>query len=184
MIKMKTGFIAGVLNFHSRLEEDKRLSQTVHEPLEDFAAVIRDLTATAGHIAKIEDAKAEAASAGRHTLLDGFIQEEQAYILKLRGLEQHRLKLAESLGWKSLTFRQILERTTPEETELLSPLFSELELQLKKLGQAREAAERLIKVRLHELQIAIARQQGTSYDNSGNINSESMPHIKLQDKYV
>ncbi|NBJ80751.1 hypothetical protein D5274_01960 [bacterium 1XD42-94] len=160
------------------------MSQTAHQTLEDFAAVIRDLTATAGRITEIEEAKAEAASEGRHRQLDGFIQEEQAHILKLRGLEQHRLKLAESLGWKSLTFRQILEKTSSDETELLSPLFSELERQLKRLEQAREAAEKIIKVRLHEIQTTIARQHGASYDNSGNLSSEALPHTKLQNKYV
>lgn len=44
--------------------------------------------------------------------------------------------------------------------------------------------EKIIKVRLHEIQTTIARQHGASYDNSGNLSSEALPHTKLQNKYV
>lgn len=154
------------------------------ETLEKFAAVIRELTDTAGHIAGIEENKAAAASEKRHELLDTFIQDEQAQILKLRGLEQRRLRLADSLGWKSLTFRQILEKAEPAQQTLLQPLFLELEHQLKRLENARGNAEQIISTRLHEMQIILARQQGGSYDNTGNINLNSPVHTKLQNKYV
>lgn len=154
------------------------------ETLEKFAAVIRELTDTAGHIAGIEENKAAAASEKRHELLDTFIQDEQAQILKLRGLEQRRLRLADSLGWKSLTFRQILEKAEPGQQTLLQPLFLELEHQLKRLENARGNAEQIISTRLHEMQIILARQQGSSYDNTGNINLNSPVHTKLQNKYV
>lgn len=152
--------------------------------LEEFAAVIRDLTDTAKHISHIEEAKAEAASVNRHDQMDGFIQDEQAYILKLRGQEQHRIRLSEELGWKSLTFRQILETASPEQAELLTPLFLALEDQLKQLEQSRGAAEKIINARLRELQIAIARQQGGSYDDAGNISLDSPVQTRVHNKYV
>ncbi|MEY8337075.1 hypothetical protein AALB16_03455 [Lachnospiraceae bacterium 62-35] len=160
------------------------MNHTAQNQLEELASVIRDLTDTANRISHSEEAKAEAASQNRHELLDGFIQEEQAYILKLRGLEQRRLRLLESLGWKSLTFRQVLEQADPSQKELLSPLFFELETQLKRLENARKASEQIIGVRLHELQISIAKAQGSSYDNSGNVNLNAPSHAKLRDKYV
>lgn len=154
------------------------------ETLEKFATVIRELTDTAEYIARIEENKAIVASEKRHRLLDGLIQDEQAQILKLRGLEQRRLRLADSLGWKSLTFRQILEKAEPEQQTLLQPLFGELEHQLKRLENARKNAEQIINTRLHEMQVILARQQGGSYDNTGNINLNSPVHAKLQNKYV
>lgn len=160
------------------------MNQTIQEPLEDFAAVIRDLSVTSTRIAQIEESKATAASNRRHELLDGYIQEEQAQILKLRGLEQRRLKMAEALGWKSLTFRQILEKATPEQGRLLRPLFLELEQQLKRLEDARNASEQIINARLREMNVLIARQQGGSYDSRGSVNPGSPVHTKLHDKYV
>jgi len=92
------------------------MSQQTQEPFEEFMEVIRELTSLAGAIAGVEEAKAEAAAQKRHQFLDGFIQEEQAQILKLRGLEQRRLRLAKALGWESLTFRQILEKAPPRQS--------------------------------------------------------------------
>lgn len=160
------------------------MDHTTQEPLEEFASVITQLTATAEDIARIEEEKASAATDRRHYLMDSFIQEEQAALLKLRGLEQRRLRLADALGWKSLTFRQILEKANPVQHSLLSPLFQDLERQLKRLGSARDASEQILNTRIHELQVAIGKQQGSSYDNAGNVSSTSPVHSRLHNKYV
>ena len=160
------------------------MTDTAQNPLEIFAALIQDLADTAERIARAEEAKAEAASLKQHHRLDGLIQEEQAQILKLRGLEQRRLKLAEALGWKSLTFRQILSQASPDEAEFLRPYFLDLEQQLQRLEQARKSSEQIIHTRLHEMEVFLARQQGESYDSMGNLNSGSSAHLKLQNKYV
>lgn len=160
------------------------MDHTNTELLKDFTAVIRELTDTVGRIAHAEELKAEAASNKQHQLLDDFIQDEQAQILRLRGLEQRRLRLADSLGWKSLTFRQILDKASPDQADELRPLFLNLEQQVKRLEGARKDSEQIINTRLHELQVAIARQQGGSYDNAGNVNLNSPLHAKLQNKYV
>ena len=160
------------------------MDQDRQKLLEDFITVIKDLTDVAGHISRIEENKAQAASLKRHELLDGYIQKEQALILKLRGLEQHRIRLAKSLGWDSLTFRQILEKAPAEERQMLAPLFQELDGQLSHLKGAKEAAEKIINVRIHELQVAIARSEGSSYDNSGSMNISAPRPSKMRDTYV
>ena len=160
------------------------MNQTMQESFEEFAAVIRDLTAVVSDIGKVEDAKARAASEKHHQLLDGYIQREQAQILRLRGLEQHRTRLAETLGWNSLNFRQILEAASPEQKEVLKPLFVQLEEQLNQMQQARKSSEQIIQVRLHELQVAIARQEGSSYDNAGNVNLSAPLHNKMKNTYI
>lgn len=159
------------------------MNENTQELFDNFTAVIRDLTEVAGHITQIEDDKANAASLKRHERMDGYIKKEQADILKLRGLEQHRIKLAKSLGWDSLTFRQILEKTEPDRQEVLKPLFEDLEQQLKRLRESRSAAEQIINVRIHELETAIARQQGGAYDNSGNVSPTASPRQKMRDVY-
>ena len=136
------------------------MNQDTQELFHNFTAVIRELAVLAGDIATVEERKAEAAVQKRHQLFDGFIQKEQAQILKLRGLEQRRIRMAKELGWESLTFRQILEKAEPEQKESLSPLFAELEQNLKRLGQSRQSAERIIKVRIREIETAISRTQG------------------------
>ena len=149
------------------------MSQTIHDPLKNYITVIQDLTAVAGDITHVEEIKTAAAADKRHELLDGCIQEEQALLLKLRGLEQHRISLQKDLGWDTLTLQQILDRSSEEERELLSPVFARLDHYLRRLQQAREAAEKILKVRLHELEVF--SQMGASYDNSGNVNPPGTP---------
>ena len=66
--------------------------------LEEFAGSIKQLAHTIEGIARLEEEKAETASLGHHDRMDGILKREQVYILKLRGLEQKRLRLAEAMG--------------------------------------------------------------------------------------
>lgn len=160
------------------------MSQTTHDPLREYMSIIQDLTAVAGNIARTEDVKASAVSNNRHQLLDDCIQEEQALLLKLRGLEQHRIKLQKELGWDSLTLRQILDTASPEQADALDPVFQKLDQQLRRLQTSREASERILKVRLHELEVF--SQMGASYDNGGNVSPKGTPpgQNRIRSTYV
>lgn len=160
------------------------MEQQTQELFDDFVSVIKELTTVVRDISQVEEAKAEAASLKKHELLNGYIQEEQAHILKLRGLEQRRIRLAKDLGWESLTFRQILDVASLRQAPLLRSLFFDLQDQMNRLTKARDASEHIIGVRLHELQTAIAQQEGGSYDESGNVNLNSQFHSRLRDTYV
>ena len=160
------------------------MDQTTQTTLDEFIAVVQDTAELAVSIAKIETSKAEAASEKKRHYLDSYIQTEQAMLLKLRGLEQKRTHLAEALGWKGLTFRQILANASPEDREKLLPSFNQLEESLKGLETSRKASEQILNVRLHELQVAIARREGGSYDDAGNVNLNSPYRSKMKDRYV
>lgn len=159
------------------------MSQQKHDPLTEFSSVISNLIDVTDNIARVEEAKTSAASARRHELLDGCIQEEQALILKLRGFEQHRIQLQKSFGWDGFTLSQILEKASEEQRQVLAPLFHDLERQLKRLKRAREASEQIIGVRLHELQTIASRLEGTSYNSDGSA-AAPMPRSGLRDTYV
>ena len=150
---------------------------------EKFLMIIRDLTENARRIARTEEEKAVALSLKRHELLDGFVRREQAYILKLRGLDQHRVRLAKSLGWDSLTFSQILEKVEPIQKEYLKTLFHDLEQELRALQQSKEVAGRMMNVRVYELLAAIGRQEGILYDRGRKVDLEGFPYTSLCDCY-
>ncbi len=159
------------------------MNQETRDLLDSFSDIIRQLTVLTGQLSQVEEAKAEAASEKRHELLDGFIQKEQAQLLKLRGLEQHRMKLAKNLGWDSLTFRQILDRADSQQREVLLPLFTELEQQLNRLTQSRKASEHIINVRIHEIETLIALQEGSSYAPSRSVSVSAPSRPKMKDTY-
>lgn len=130
--------------------------------LNEFARSITLITDVVKDIRRIEEQKAVSASEGHHDKMSGLIQREQAILLKLRGLEQNRLHQVEALGWKVLTFREILSSVSEEQKELLLPLFTELDRELKVLTDARDSADRIITLRLAEFQKALSEHGQTN----------------------
>lgn len=149
---------------------------------EDFTAVIQSLCKVTDKITLIEREKAAAAANRKHEILDNCIQLEQAVLLQLRGLEQKRSRLMERLGWKDLTFRRLLEQVSPEQHQILSPLFDELDGNLKALTSAKEDADRMILTRMRELEIFLSRRENPSYASDGT--SESPRPFSQKDTYV
>ena len=98
-------------------------------------------------------------------------------------LEQHRMQQQKALGWDTFTLKQILKAASPEQRITLSPLFEALEQQLNRLAQARDASERILGVRLHEMEILAMRQQGSSYNSEGNA-SPAGGKARIRDTYV
>ncbi|MCI8513222.1 MAG: flagellar protein FlgN [Lachnospiraceae bacterium] len=145
--------------------------------LSSFVHTLKQLSETAVRLTEAETAKANAASAKEHEKMDSFLKEEQALLLKLRGLEQQRNRQAEELGWKDLTFRQILQKSDPETFSVLSPVFSELEQQLKNLTDAKDSAGRIISARLREFEHIL----GTGSSASG-LGADVSSHF--HDRYV
>lgn len=128
--------------------------------LEDFCKTLSQLSDTVKTISDIEQRRVEAAAAKQHGKIQDFANEEQAAILSLRGLEQRRQHQAESLGWKGLTFRQILEVADAEQKKVLLPRFTELDERVSLLKEIRKSADRIMGVRIRELEDAIAVSGG------------------------
>lgn len=152
--------------------------------LESFIEVLMQLTGVVKLLTGIEEQKAEAAAGRRHDLINSFLNPEQAQILKLRGLEQKRMQLADCLGWKGLTFRQILEQTDSAQRALLTPCFIELNRQLKRLTQASEASGKIIRLRLREFKTAVGFDcAGGENDDSDKKTAADIP-LHFHDKYI
>lgn len=144
---------------------------------DSFVHTLEELSKIIAKLTEAEKSKAETASAGEHGKMDSFLKEEQALLLKLRGLEQLRGRQAADLGWKDLTFRQILSTADEAEVSVLSPLFSEMELLLKDLTDAEESSSRIISVRLREFEHILGA-------NSQNSFPEADGPSHFHDRYV
>lgn len=151
---------------------------------EDFIKIMQSLADTAEQIGDTENIKAVLAANRQHERLDGCIRMEQAYILKLRGLDQHRIRLAKELGWEELTFEEILEKNESREQEILRPLFDRMKRELKRLQESRELSARIMNVRVYELITAIERKEGIRYDSGRKIDRGEFPYTKLCDTHA
>ena len=116
---------------------------------------------------RAEEEKAAAASQGHQQLLDPILTEEQALILELRGLEQRRLSVLKAAGLEQATVSQLLEQEDNEGKERLSPVFEELTQAAGRLRETKESADRILNVRLRQIQHISGLSGGPHYDEYG-----------------
>lgn len=116
---------------------------------------------------RAEEEKTAAASQGHHQLLDPILTEEQALILELRGLEQRRLSVLKAAGLEQATVSQLLEQEDNEGKERLSPVFEELTQAAGRLRETKESADRILNVRLRQIQHISGLSGGPHYDEYG-----------------
>jgi len=118
----------------------------------------------------LEQSKLEAVSKNKIAVLEDIIKKEQAEIMSLRGLDQKRERTQEELGWKDLTFQQILKEA-PEEQSKLQELFDELAGRVKTFQSVTESSKTMMEVNLHAINQVIAQQAGgtQTYKEDGSV---------------
>ena len=84
----------------------------------EFISLIHDFIDLFRSLTTVEQQKLDAAVANDLSILEDCMKKEQAFVLRLRGLEQQRDTLLRKLKMKDLKFREILSRV-PDENSLL-----------------------------------------------------------------
>ncbi|WP_139355553.1 flagellar protein FlgN [Oribacterium sp. C9] len=125
----------------------------------DFTEVLSSQAAVVKKLVKLEQDFSVSASEDDPEKLDALVKEAQPDLLNFRGLEKKRIRLADQLGWKGLRFSQILSQVSEDQKLVLAPLFEELRTALHSLSDAQESADRIMRVRLNDVNIIIANQR-------------------------
>ena len=125
----------------------------------DFTKVLTGQVSVVKKLISLERELTKAASHDEPQKLDVLVKEAQPDLYNFRSLEKKRIQLAEKLGWKGLRSSQILSLVSEEEKSILSPLFSDLKEALEILKDSQVSAERIMHVRLNDVNAAISSQQ-------------------------
>ncbi|MCI8559355.1 MAG: flagellar protein FlgN [Lachnospiraceae bacterium] len=138
--------------------------------LSAFEKVIQQMIELFDRMIPLEQSKLEAVSKNKIAVLEDIIKKEQAEIMSLRGLDQKRERTQEELGWKDLTFQQILKEA-PEEQSKLQELFDELAGRVKTFQSVTESSKTMMEVNLHAINQVIAQQAGgtQTYKEDGSV---------------
>lgn len=107
--------------------------------------------------------------------LDDLVSKEQAFYLKIRGLEQKREQIIESLGFKDKTLKEIIEITNIEQKQILSDIYNDLNKLIIEVKKINNLCRTLIEVRLHRVDKAMAQlgQKQNTYAKDERKNSNS-----------
>ena len=139
--------------------------------LSSFRELIQQFIELFDRMTPLEQSKLEVVSRNQVALLEDIIKKEQAEIMALRGLDQKRERMQEELGWKDLTFQEILRRLPEEERPDMKQLFDELAARVKQFQSVTESSKTIMEVNLHAINQMAARQGGgtKTYKEDGSV---------------
>lgn len=144
--------------------------KTLHELLIESAEVYKNFL-------ELEYKKYDTVIKDDIAALDDIVANEQVYYLKIRGLEQKREKLFETIGMKNKTLKQIIELSDEEHRPMLTEAYEELYKLILDTKKISNLCKTVIEVRLrrvHKAMNQMGEKDNTySIEESKNNNSKS-----------
>jgi ribosome assembly protein YihI (activator of Der GTPase) len=137
--------------------------------------ILKESAETYESFIKLEYDKYDAVVRDDITRLDEIISSEQVFFLKIKGLEQKRQKLTQSMNMKDKTLKEIIELSNNEEKSKLKEQYDRLFKALSDFKKINSECKTLIEVRLHKINSAIDKQgiSKNNYANNENRNNKS-----------
>ena len=144
--------------------------------MDKFKKVIHALIALFEEYLPLEQKKLKAVQVDDVATVEACMTQEQALILKLRGLEQKREAALKELGWEGKSFSQIIQLAPEEEKQELQQLFDDLDRSIGVFKDVNDNAMTTMSVHLKDLQkvIKIKDPEGV-YGHEGNSLQKNRP---------
>jgi len=140
-----------------------------------FCQLLRDTQSLFDALIVFENKKLDIISANDVDALDQSMKEEQAYILKMKGLDLKREQWQEKFGFQDLPLKQMAERFNGAEKEMLLSLHNALSVKSEELKSIIAAAKKYID--LHVNGIGILLDQLENGESTYNQNGEKTVKI-------
>lgn len=106
---------------------------------------------------KLETDKQAELQNGQLDRLDARMKEEQAYVLRARGLELRREKLMEQTPQPKATFRELIVLFSPARQEKAREIYEELSSVLLELRETNQKSSRLAGMKLRQVSAILAK---------------------------
>ena len=119
---------------------------------------------------EIEEDKIMAISDENLDFLNECIRDEEAGILKMRGLDIRRDAITKEIGYVGKTFKQILEIVAADYRDELQPLFNSISEKTRRLKELSDSIRNMLesKMMLNESMIESLNKPGNIYDKNGS----------------
>ena len=139
--------------------------------LQPFFLLISSLTEVFQEMIVLESNKLDAIAVNDIEKLEQYMKEEQAYAMKMRGLDGKREALQKSMGFENLTLREVIARLDPAEAERLAEMDGLLRTMIEELKNAVSCTKKYIELHLCSLQMLLDQanesKSSETYDNKG-----------------
>lgn len=94
--------------------------------------------------------------------LEDLMKKEQAGIMKIRGMEQRRIRMQNDLGFGDKTFQVLLQEVSDEERLRLTPIFRKLEDAIRRFRVTNESTSQVIETALHDLNTKFGQEDAAA----------------------
>jgi hypothetical protein len=129
---------------------NKTLSNELVLFLERYLAFYKDFL-------QLETDKYEDISHNRLSRLDQHVKDEQAYMLKSKGLEIERDKLVEKTGISKATFRELIPESDESVQNHLQEIYDELSNVLLDLKEVNTRCNYITELKLHSVEVNLKK---------------------------
>ena len=127
---------------------------------DSFCKVIHETKLLFDDLLELENKKIDAISVNDVDLLDQYMNEENVFLMQMRGLDFKREKMQEQLGAKGLTFREIIDKFDGLEKDNLNNLYDGLSVKSQELKDAIGSVKRLIDMHLYSISELLDKLEG------------------------
>ena len=135
--------------------------------MDEFKKVIEQLTGLFRQLTKIEQVKLTAAAENHAGTVEDCVTQQQALMLRLRGLEQTRERVQARAGFAGMQFREILGKVPDDERKELYQRFDELSREIQMFQEVNEGANQVLRTNLHMIDKALREKTGKIYNGEG-----------------
>lgn len=148
--------------------------------INDFIQIIQELILFFDEMISVETEKFKAVDIRDLVKLNESMKKEQAFLLKLRGLDKKREQIQADLSFQNKPFREIIPLLPPTERSKIEALFKTLEEKYSSYHSIADKSKNVIEESLLELDGILvglgarkANQNTAIYGNDGNINTQT-----------
>jgi len=102
--------------------------------------------------------------------LDAIVSDEQVYYMKMRGVDQKRERLVETMGCTGMTLKEILDTDKIESNKDLKEKYNELNDLIQEVRKINSLCKTLLEVRMRKIDDALVQlgERDKNYSNTEN----------------
>ncbi|MDY6285803.1 MAG: hypothetical protein SPL65_00500, partial [Lachnospiraceae bacterium] len=120
-----------------------------------YRDTMQQLQETLAKLRLTENSLTTAAAAQDTETMNQLVSDSQPDMLTFRGLENKREEYEQALGIHGKSFQDVLTECTDEQRETLTPIYESISHELKLFEDAKDSADRIMKVRLMDVNEAL-----------------------------
>lgn len=119
--------------------------------MEEFIKICLEISNFIEELTEVENKKFQAALQNNIYIVNECMKKEQAFLMKLKGIDKKREALQKKLGYEDLSFAEIIEKAPSNEKDKLKEVFNKVQNNYKVYKEIFSNAQNALEVNLYKI---------------------------------